>query len=204
MELERAVQVYAIINLTVIGVSHVLRPRAWVDFFDVLRQRGEAGVLAVALLNLAFGSIIVAFHNVWSGIPLALTLVGWVNVAKALAYLTFPAFALRKPVEVRAARSASFLSPRPPPTRQPRLKARPIGRPCTAPRASARILGVIAAATAHSSAARSPRTDAGPPRTISKGSQGAPTEPAAGVGTTRRSFPGASRRTFFRREANQS
>ncbi len=65
--MERAVEIYAIINFTVIGISHVLRPRAWVDFFELLRQRGEAGVFAVGLLNLVFGSIIVAFHNVWSG-----------------------------------------------------------------------------------------------------------------------------------------
>ena len=61
--MERAVQIYAIINLTVIGISHVVRPRVWVDFFVFLRERGEAGVFAVALLNLIFGSIIVAFHN---------------------------------------------------------------------------------------------------------------------------------------------
>ncbi|MGB7156934.1 MAG: hypothetical protein WBD40_02640 [Tepidisphaeraceae bacterium] len=94
--MERAVEIYAIINFTVIGISHALRPRAWVDFFVFLRERGEAGVFAVALLNLIFGSIIVAFHNVWSGIPLVLTVVGWANVIKALIYFAFPAFALRK------------------------------------------------------------------------------------------------------------
>ena len=36
--MERAVQVYAIVNFTIIGVSHLLRPRAWVDFFMVLRS----------------------------------------------------------------------------------------------------------------------------------------------------------------------
>ena len=94
--MERAVQIYAIINLTVIGLSHVMRPHVWIDFFVFLRERGEAGVFAVALLNLIFGSIIVAFHNVWSGIPLVLTVLGWANVAKALIYFTFPAFALHK------------------------------------------------------------------------------------------------------------
>jgi hypothetical protein len=93
---ERAVQIYAIINLTVIGISHVVRPREWVDFFIVLRERGEAGVMAVALLNLIFGSIIVAFHNVWSGIPLLLTMLGWANVIKALMYFVFPTFGLRR------------------------------------------------------------------------------------------------------------
>ena len=94
--MEHAVQIYAIINLTVIGISHMVRPRVWVDFFVFLRERGEAGVFAVALLNLIFGSIIVAFHNVWSGIPLVLTVLGWANVVKALIYFAFPAFGLRK------------------------------------------------------------------------------------------------------------
>jgi hypothetical protein len=94
--MERAVQIYAIINLTVIGISHVVKPRAWVDFFVFLRERGEGGVFVVALLNLIFGSIIVAFHNRWSGIPLLLTVVGWANVVKALIYFTYPSFGLRR------------------------------------------------------------------------------------------------------------
>ena len=94
--MERAVQIYAIVNLMVIGISHVVRPRVWVDFFVFLRERGQAGAFAVAILNLIFGSIIVAFHNVWSGIPLVLTVWGWANVAKALLYFTFPAFGLRR------------------------------------------------------------------------------------------------------------
>jgi hypothetical protein len=94
--MERAVQIYAIIHLTVIGISHVVRPRAWVDFFIVLRECGDAGVFAVALLNLIFGSIIVAFHNVWTGIPLVLTVLGWANVVKALVYFVFPAIGLRR------------------------------------------------------------------------------------------------------------
>jgi hypothetical protein len=94
--MERAVQIYAIVNLTIIGISHIVRPRVWVDFFLFLRERGEAGVFAVALLNLIFGSIIVAFHNVWSGIPVALTVLGWANVVKALLYFVFPAIGLHR------------------------------------------------------------------------------------------------------------
>lgn len=94
--MERAVEVYAIINFAVIGASHIVRPRAWVDFFVFLRERGEAGVFATAFLSLIFGSIIVAFHNVWSGIPLLLTLIGWAQVLKAAIYFTFPAYGLRK------------------------------------------------------------------------------------------------------------
>lgn len=92
----RAIQIYAIVNLIVIGLSHVFQPRVWVDFVAFLRDHGKAGVFTLAFLNLLFGSIIVAFHNVWSGLPAVLTLVGWVSVVKALVYFAFPAFGLRK------------------------------------------------------------------------------------------------------------
>jgi hypothetical protein len=108
--MERAVQIFAAVNFAIIGVSHVLRPRAWVDFFAVLRGRGEAGVFAVAIPTLMFGSIIVAFHNVWSGIPLVLTLVGWAHVAKALAQFAFPSFALRKLQLPSLARPGPFVA----------------------------------------------------------------------------------------------
>ncbi len=94
--MERAIQIYAVVNFIVIGISHAVRPRVWVDFFAAVRERGEAGVFAVAFLSLSFGSLIVAFHNVWSGIPLVLTLVGWSQVVKALIYFAYPAYGLRK------------------------------------------------------------------------------------------------------------
>jgi hypothetical protein len=61
-----------------------------------LRERGKPGVFAGAFLSLIFGSIVVAFHNVWTGIPVLLTIVGWAQVVKALIYFCFPEFALRK------------------------------------------------------------------------------------------------------------
>lgn len=94
--MEEAIQLLALINFAVIGLSHVFQPHAWVQFFAVLRDRGEAGVFAVASLSLIFGSIVVAFHNVWSGIPLLLTVVGWAQVLKALVYFLFPSYGLRK------------------------------------------------------------------------------------------------------------
>ena len=103
--MERAIEIYAIINLAVIGLSHAIAPRAWVQFFAVLRERGEAGVFANAFLRLLFGSLVVGFHQVWSGIPLVLTLLGWAQVLKAVLYFAFPGYGLRKmeiPTEERA------------------------------------------------------------------------------------------------------
>ncbi len=94
--METAIQVFAVVNLSVIGISHIVRPRAWVAFFEWLKGKGEAGVLVVAFVSLGFGSVIVAFHRVWSGIPVVLTLLGWAQVLKALIYFTWPAFGLKK------------------------------------------------------------------------------------------------------------
>lgn len=94
--MERAVQIFAIVQFVIIGLSHVFQPHAWVDFFVMLRERGKAGVFATAFISLVFGSIIVGFHNVWSEIPIVLTVLGWAQVLKALIYFVFPAYGLRK------------------------------------------------------------------------------------------------------------
>ena len=109
--MERAVQVFAVVHLTVIGLSHVLQPRAWVSFFVWLREKGEAGVFATAFLSLGFGSIIVGFHNVWSGIPLVLTVLGWAEVLKALIYFVRPSYGLRKLHSVSQERAQLFVVP---------------------------------------------------------------------------------------------
>jgi hypothetical protein len=107
----RAVEIYAVLNFVVIGLSHVVRPRAWVELFTFLRERGETGVFANAFLSLIFGSIVVAFHNVWTGIPLILTLLGWAQVLKAFVYFVFPAYGLRKMQIPSPERSHLFIAP---------------------------------------------------------------------------------------------
>jgi hypothetical protein len=109
--MERAIQIFAIVNFVVIGLSHALRPKVWAEYFAILRQQGEAGVFAAAFLSLSFGSLIVAFHNVWTGIPLVLTLLGWAQVAKSLLYFTFPAFGLRKLQIPTRERAHHFVAP---------------------------------------------------------------------------------------------
>src|SRR5712692_8780052 len=75
--MERSVEVLAIILFGVLGLSHILQPKAWAEFFILLRGKGEAGAFVDGLLNLPLGGVIVGFHNIWSGIPVVLTLVGW-------------------------------------------------------------------------------------------------------------------------------
>lgn len=94
--METAVQVFAIVQFTIVGLSHLFQPRPWAEFFIRLREQGTTGVFVVAFLSLWFGSIVVAFHNVWSGIPVVLTILGWAQVVKALIYFCFPAYGLKR------------------------------------------------------------------------------------------------------------
>ena len=106
--MERAIEIYAGIQFLVIGLSHVCQPRAWVDFFVLLRSKGLPGVLANAFLSLVFGSIIVAFHNVWTGLPMVLTIVGWAQVVKSLVGFVLPQVSMRGLQRVSMERAWEF------------------------------------------------------------------------------------------------
>ena len=89
--MERALEVFAVIQFLIVGLSHVFQRHAWVDFFTLLRQRGHAGVFVHGFLSLGFGSMILAFHNVWSGLPAVLSVVGCAYLLKATMCFLLPA-----------------------------------------------------------------------------------------------------------------
>ena len=93
--MERSVEVLAIILFGVLGLSHILQPKAWAEFFILLRGKGEAGAFVDGILNLPAAAVIIAFHNVWSGIPAVLTVVGWCLLIKSLIRFCAPKLALR-------------------------------------------------------------------------------------------------------------
>jgi hypothetical protein len=106
--MERSVEVLAIILFGVLGLSHILQPKAWVEFFILLRGKGEAGAFVDGFLNLPLAGVIIGFHNTWSGIPLVLTLVGWCLLIKSLIRFWAPKQALRMMAQVSVERSMSF------------------------------------------------------------------------------------------------
>jgi hypothetical protein len=106
--MERSVEVLAIILFGVIGLSHILQPKAWAEFFILIRGKGEAGAFVDGLVNLPLGSVIVAFHNTWSGIPAVLTLVGWCLLIKSLIRFCAPKQALRMIARVSVERAWEF------------------------------------------------------------------------------------------------
>lgn len=104
----RSVEILAIILFGVVGLSHILQPTAWAEFFILRRGKGEAGAFMDGLLNLPLGAIIVGFHNIWSGIPVVLTLVGWGLLIKGLIRFCAPKQALRMMARVSVERSWEF------------------------------------------------------------------------------------------------
>jgi hypothetical protein len=109
--LERGLELFAIIHLALMGLSHVLHHRAWAEFFVWLRGHGQAGVFVHGFLSLAFGAMIVAFHPVWAGLPMVLSVVGVLYLVKAVQCFLFPAVSLRSLGRVTVERSRIFMAP---------------------------------------------------------------------------------------------
>ena len=91
----RALQILALIHLALMGLSHVLHHRAWAEFFITLREMGYGGVFVHGFLSLGFGSMILAFHRVWSGEPMALTILGVLYLVKTVQCFMLPEVSMR-------------------------------------------------------------------------------------------------------------
>ena len=116
-DLARAIRVYAVVHFSIVGISHIVLPTAWVELFKLMRTQNRAGVFAHGFLSLFFGATIVSLHNVWSGPHTLLTIVGWLYVTKAASCFLTPDFQLaslrrvseQRVWELRAA-GAAYLS----------------------------------------------------------------------------------------------
>jgi hypothetical protein len=102
---ESSVEIFAVILLVVIGLSHLLQPVAWVNYFIRLRALGTTGAFADGFLHLGPAGIIIAFHNVWSGIPVLLTLLGWSFLIKCLIRFCIPKLGLKMMAHVSVERA---------------------------------------------------------------------------------------------------
>ncbi len=89
----------------IVGVSHVLHPYRWADFFMRLKQTGQAAFV-IAILTMPLGMLIVVGHNRWEwDWPLFLTLAGWGMTVKSAVYLLWPQlteWVIRKGCEERS------------------------------------------------------------------------------------------------------
>lgn len=107
--MELAVTKLAIICFFITGVSHIVQPRVWAQFFMDMHGKGEVGSFQNALLHFPLGVLIVSFHNSWQGLPIVLTLIGWGLVIKSFIYFVFPRHGVRMLARVSMERSWEFV-----------------------------------------------------------------------------------------------
>ena len=107
--METSVEKLTAIFFFVTGLSHVLQPRVWVRFFMMLREKGEVGSFINAFVHFPLGAFIVAFHNVWHGIPMIVTLIGWGLTIKGSLYFFIPSHGVRMLGTVSMERSWHFV-----------------------------------------------------------------------------------------------
>jgi len=78
------------------GLSHILQPQMWGEYFAGLAARGRAGVVTkVMQVELWPALLIVGLHQVWSGPGIVVTVLGWLLLAKVAVGLLAPELALR-------------------------------------------------------------------------------------------------------------
>ena len=90
-----SIAIFASINFAIIGLSHVFQAETWRNFFKQLHSIGKPGAFANGFITLIIGSLIVSFHNVWSGVPVVLTILGWCYVLKSTVIFIHPEWSLR-------------------------------------------------------------------------------------------------------------
>ena len=78
------------VSLLVVGVSHLVQPSLWRDFFLRIKDTGVAGII-IAMYTLPQGLLIVLGHNIWVlDIPVIITICGWGMTIKSILYAIVP------------------------------------------------------------------------------------------------------------------
>jgi hypothetical protein len=90
------VQLVMMLSCTLLGMTHIVRPRVWVDYFVALHAQGERAVVTRTFsLELWPAILIVTLHPVLDGAAAILTVYGWAQAAKVVVAMLFPALGLR-------------------------------------------------------------------------------------------------------------
>lgn len=94
MTIIESIQLFVAINLFVIGLSHFLQPRMWVEFFEYLVSKGNVGNIFNAMISVGMGSFILSFHLVWEFPAIIVTIYGLLQLLKGTVYLVLPSVGL--------------------------------------------------------------------------------------------------------------
>jgi hypothetical protein len=78
------------VSLFLIGLSHLIQPRFWRDYFLRIKETGVAGII-IAMYTLPQGLLIVLGHNAWVlDVPVIITICGWGMTIKSIIYALLP------------------------------------------------------------------------------------------------------------------
>ena len=95
----------ALVLFGVLGLSHILQPRPGSNVRPDTRSR-PTGSFADGLPYLILAGIVIAFHNVWSGIPVVLTVIGWASLIESVLASVSRAWALKMMARVSLERAS--------------------------------------------------------------------------------------------------
>ncbi|HYN45139.1 MAG TPA: hypothetical protein VES64_00440 [Allosphingosinicella sp.] len=106
--MEAGIERLTALVFVITGLSHVAAPRAWARFFIDMREKGEVAGFHNAFVHIPLGLLILAFHPVWSGAGLLVTLIGCGLTLKGTIYFLWPSLALRTMAHVSEASAWKF------------------------------------------------------------------------------------------------
>ncbi len=94
MNSTQSIELFTAINIGIVGLSHFLQPKIWIDFFVFLYKHKNVGNVINALIALGMGSLIVSFHFIWDWPKVLITLYGVLQIIKAFVYLMVPSLGI--------------------------------------------------------------------------------------------------------------
>lgn len=90
------IEAFLMLPLFLLGLSHLVQPRLWLDVFKDLAEKGHIGVVwRTFLFELWPAVLIVMFHQDWSWPGLLITLYGHLLMLKVTLSLLVPGLGLK-------------------------------------------------------------------------------------------------------------
>jgi hypothetical protein len=74
----------------IIGISFILRTDDWRAWVEHLQKDPRVKSLILGAINLLIGAFVLAFHWIWSGVGMIVTILGCIGILKGAVYVLCP------------------------------------------------------------------------------------------------------------------